>query len=618
MVLSRLVSWTTTVAVWLITQNFSSSGISVMLADAFSPVMLTTSRTDVAFQPTLHATTSPNSVSVREIQRERERSVRSYHDTEAWNTLFVAVPERTTPVPYDTSAGGSHANDVAQNFRTARAAPLPTNFPPGCLLRLGPNGAPQNEGFFDGDGMVQCITFPPSTDREHVGMFSCSYVDTRGRQLEGERQKVFLGTLGAVPRGLPLLFNVLSNMLTFRTLQGQKDTCNTALATHGGRVLALMEQCPPAEIAIGRDGRISTVQANCNLDGAIPFAPITGGSLSAHGRTCPETGERVHVSYSSGNAPYVRVDTFAPDGWNLVRSVGVNVPCATMLHDCAITENYVVVLDFPLTLRTTRFLADQFPVEYEPSYGARIGLLPRHTTDADDSGTIWFDCAPGVILHLVNAYETNDGKVIVQGLRSEPSTSQGYLEAFSPSFLYEYELDLVSRRTSREGCLNPYEIVEFPILDESQNGKVAPHVYTIGVRSIGGPLATHQQPVIGLTLDSVVKFNLVNDTESSTKGDVLGKFVLPDRWFAVSEPTVVAKTDGTGGEYVLIIATVVPEGSDWKQVEALKPENADELTSHVLVLDGDKLDDGPVWMREMPHRIPYGLHSLFVPWELMK
>jgi carotenoid cleavage dioxygenase-like enzyme len=583
-------------------------GVVGVMAFSATPATKTTPATPLPTSTT--AATALDLDQVRRLQHQKEEELRARHNAVAWNRLFVDVPERPNPI------------DLPVVETSGQEATLPRDFPPGCLLRLGPMGAPANEGFFDGDGMIHCITFPPSKSSSSSslpGTFSSTYVDTKGRQLERANPgKKFLGTLGSPPRGLPLLQNILQNSINFQTLQGQKDTCNTALAQQNGRVLALMEQCPPSEICVYQDGRVATLANNCRLDNAIAYEHITGGSLSAHGRTCRRTGERIHVSYTSQQKPYCRVDVYT-DGFQLKKSMGVNVACPTMIHDCCITEQYVVIFDFPLTLRTTRFLKDQFPVEYEPEYGARIGLLRRDAVD--DSNIAWFECQPGVILHAVNAFETTtttsdeDGTgsnvVTVQVLRSEPSISRGFLEEYSSSFLYEYNLDMTTKSVTAEGCLNPNEIVEFPVIHEMHNGKAsAEHVYCTQVKSIGGKISTHRLPEIGITLDGVVKMGLQHDN----KGKVVGQFTLPDNWYGVSEPTVVPKTGGgSEGEYVLLLSTFVPDGFDsWRDI----PDSA--LKSRVLLLDGDRLDSGPVWQCDLPYHVPVGLHSAFLPWDCIK
>lgn len=195
--------------------------------------------------------------------------------------------------------------------------------------------------------MIHAITLQNGGDI----LYSSTYVDTNGRKLERKANngKKFGGTLGAAPLGLPMLNNLVRNGLEFKTLAPQKDTCNTAIAISGSRILALMEQAPPSEIKISKDGRMRTVESFARLDGAVSNAPINGGSFGAHGRTDSLTGERVHVSYQSVFKPFVKVDTFTND-WKLKSSIGVDVPAPVMVHDLALTKQYTVILDFPLTI----------------------------------------------------------------------------------------------------------------------------------------------------------------------------------------------------------------------------------------------------------------------------
>jgi carotenoid cleavage dioxygenase-like enzyme len=448
-------------------------------------------------------------------QRHAELNARVNTNVRTWNALFLSVPER--PVPIMCSQGDNNVGDEWMSLLKGSNNQLPSDFPPGCLLRLGPNGGPPEDGFWDGDGMVHCITFPPHRDDSIDGpcipnnMYSSTYITTQGRKLEKEWNQQFKGSLGSAPRGLPLVANFIRNIFTFRTMIGQKDTANTALAEHKGRVLALMEQSRPTEISIDKSGRLRTIESMTSLDDAIPFNdPLTGGSLSAHGRTCPDSGDRIHVSYTASAPPYVRVDTFGSDisststlsspneeitsadesrGWSLKHSVPVDLPngVPAMVHDSAISENFVIVLDFPLTIRPARMLADRFPVQYEPQNGARIGLVPRNSYNknvTDGTATRWFDCQPGVVLHTINAYEMKDtNKVVFHALRSEPRGIESFIQAYAATFLHEWILDLDTGIVS-ERCLNPSTLVEFPVIDNRKVGKLSDAVYCSAVSAI--------------------------------------------------------------------------------------------------------------------------------------
>ena len=138
---------------------------------------------------------SPNSsAQILDAQAIAEAQARIAFDAFAMNALFVNVDERPEPV----------ACTISVDSPTSQ---LPSDLPPGCLLRIGPNGANINDGFLDGDGLVHAITLPPHGQGDV--MYSATYVDTKGRKLERATAygKTFAGTLGSAPEGLPMLAN---------------------------------------------------------------------------------------------------------------------------------------------------------------------------------------------------------------------------------------------------------------------------------------------------------------------------------------------------------------------------------------------------------------------------
>ena len=576
------------------------------LASAFVPPQTWTVHQPASTCSLFSSVASPDveTTTTLERQAKAEATARAKFNNFAMNALFVNIDERPEPSPCAISPDSPTSS-------------LPADLPPGCLLRIGPNGASTEEGFLDGDGMINCITLPPRDASSSSIMYSATYVDTKGRKVEraAANGKTFLGTLGAAPKGLPMLSNLVRNGLVFGTLDLQKDTCNTAIAVSGSRVLALMEQSPPSEIAISKDGRLRTVESFARLDGAVPTAPINGGGLGAHGRTDNETGERVHVSYNANSRPFVRVDTFAED-WKLTSSVGVDVPAPVMVHDCALTQNYVVILDFPLTIRPRRFLANSFPVEYEPKNGARIGLTPRGTSEDE---TQWFDVECGVILHAANAYEREDGMVVVHGFKSVPEGEASFILDYTPAFLYEWLLDPTTGTTLKERCLNPDVMVEFPQVEDQVTGRDASSVYGLVSTGIGGPLLQFKTPEAAVVLDGVVKMALESEKEEGfAPGDVISRFDLPSGWHSVSEPTIVTKT-GRGGHYVLLIATYVPPADEENKGDHIKvATDGKSMKTQLLVLDGDCISNGPVTIVDIPYHVNYGLHSQFLDWDIMK
>lgn len=250
-----------------------------------------------------------------------------------------------------------------------------------------------------------------------------------------------------------------------------------------------------------------------------------------------------------------------------------------MVHvDLALTEKYVVVFDFPLTVRPARIiLEDKFPVEYEPKNGARIGLVPRLQGGVEGGKTKWFEVDAGVVLHAAHAVERDDGTVVVHAFRSVPNGSSSYILDYSPSFLHEWVLNPDTGVTLSDRCINPNVCVEFPAVCEASTPATA--------AGIGGPNLHFKVPRTAVLLDSVIKLALVDDAGRSA-GEEVGRYDLEFGWHFVSEPTLVTKTGGVGS-CVLLIATFVPPSTT----------NDSMIKSRLLIL--------------------YGLHSAFLDWSLL-
>jgi carotenoid cleavage dioxygenase-like enzyme len=230
-----------------------------------------------------------------------------------------------------------------------------------------------------------------------------------------------------------------------------------------------------------------------------------------------------------------------------------------------------------------------------------------------------------VVLHTLNAYETDDGeKVVLHAFRATPSTEGSFIQRNSPSCLYEWVIDTRSGVVS-ERCLNPNTLVEFPIINDRKRGKGLTFSYGSRYFSIGGPLnAVISAPQDGISFDGVVKFAMISDEASGvSKGDIFDEFVLPKNWYATTEACIVPKVSSSGvpssetdnwreNSYVTLIATHVPQ-DDRSFLEIGTDEQS--MKSHFLIIDADNMSEGPVAVIELPVSIRYGLHSMFLDWD---
>ena len=549
----------------------------------------------------------------------KERQMRAAHLPSIMEDLFRPVGTERAPAPARLLSGR-----------------LPADLQRGALLKNGPNAQPFGEasgGWLDGDGLVHCIVLPPDEESREP-TFSRTFLRTQGfAKEEAAGKALFDGTLVA-PDGAKLLVALAKNALV--AAQPQKDTANTAfLRLDNGRCFALMEQCLPTELSVARSGEVQTVRAMQDFEGRLldrERFPFAGGALTAHFKVDPVTRESIGVTYCSNGPPGAKIEKFDESGNLCTPStfVPLNGPAQTMIHDCAITQarngpantgapcggGYVVILDFALTIRPVRMLRNDFPVEYEPSAGARIGLVPRQGSGAEAAAMgepIWAEVDPCVVLHTMNAYERADGTVAITALRSEPRTPQSFIESYTTALLHEWVIDPTDGgRCVGERCLSDVPL-EFPTIDPRLVGSECKFGFCITPRTIGGP-NRYGPPFEGILIDGVAKVDLQS-------GGLAAQWTAPEGWWVVSEATFVPKLGsaaGLGDEGYLLVFTSqareVAEGT-------AEAEDGDGRASRLYVLDGAALGDearAEVAVLELPAAVPYGLHSVYVPYEELR
>ena len=157
---------------------------------------------------------------------------------------------------------------------------------------------------------------------------------------------------------------------------------NTNVAAWAGRTLALVE------------GGGAPVEMGYELDtlGARPFGAVPPGGFTAHPKFDPLTGEWHAMCYAWAQwLDHIKYVVVGADG-EVSKAVDIPLPGMVMLHDMALTRNYAVVFDLPVTVDMSFVAARRFPYRWNPDYTPRIGLLPRTSTDAAD--IIWCDIDP--------------------------------------------------------------------------------------------------------------------------------------------------------------------------------------------------------------------------------
>ena len=223
-----------------------------------------------------------------------------------------------------------------------------------------------------------------------------------------------------------------------RNWNGSPGGPNTNVGGFAGKTWAMVEAggCP-VELTY----ELETVGHN-DFEGTLP------GAFSAHPKVDPATGEMHAMAYAWGqwldHVQYVRVGA---DG-KVNRTVDIPLPGMTMIHDISITERYVVVYDQPVLVDLDlAFSGRSFPFRWSDDYGNRIGLMPR---EGDATDIVWIDVPVGYVFHPLNAYDTPDGKVVLDVCFYERMMRDDVLGPFGDSLprLVRWEADPATRRVS--------------------------------------------------------------------------------------------------------------------------------------------------------------------------
>ncbi|MEU8825230.1 carotenoid oxygenase family protein [Streptomyces sp. NPDC048636] len=356
----------------------------------------------------------------------------------------------------------------------------------------------------------------------------------------------------------------------FRREDGTVDltvvSANTHVIAHADKLLALVETGLPYEVT----GELETV-GPCDFGGRLTTA------MTAHPKADPVTGELLFFGYGPV-PPYCTYHRLSASG-ELVESREIAVPGATMMHDFAITENYVVWLDLPVLFDLAR-LHGGMPMRWHDAYGARLGLMRR-----DGVGEVrWFDIDPCYVFHVGNAYEDAAGRVVLDAVRFSRATFDAMWQAFgghvdNPAVtswvlgedqsgcLYRWRLDPATGTVSEEAIDD--RGVEVPSLNDELTGRPNRYLYT-------------------LAKNSIMKYDTISGT-SRAYGTGEGS--------APGEAAFVPAEGGSGEEDAGWLLSIVSYG----------PGRRSEL----LVLDARDLT--LVATVELPRRVPSGFHGSWIP-----
>jgi carotenoid cleavage dioxygenase len=237
---------------------------------------------------------------------------------------------------------------------------------------------------------------------------------------------------------------------------------NTSVLRHAGQLYALMETTPPqrfdADLTAGADEH---------------FGGALAAGMTAHPKLDPHTGELFFYDMRWQPQPQLFVYRADASG-TIVDHRNVEVGATTMMHDCALTSRFMLLLDLPLVFDLERAKRGTAPFSWQPSYGARIGLLDRSDVHAP---VRWFEIAPCYVFHVLGAYDEGD-EVVLVGARYPKlwDDAQG-TDTFPQAYLHRWRIDVRSGAV-REDQLDE-QTIEFPRADPRRSAQAYAHGYAL-------------------------------------------------------------------------------------------------------------------------------------------
>ena len=350
-----------------------------------------------------------------------------------------------------------------------------------------------------------------------------------------------------------------------RTIQpdGTRDltvgVANTHVVAHAGRLLALVETSFPTEVT--KD--LETV-------GCFDFEGRLGTGMTAHPKICPTTGE-LHFFFYDFMAPFLTYHRADASG-RLVQSEPIEVPGPTMIHDFAITERHVVFMDLPIVFDLELAMTGGLPYRWSDDYGARLGVMPRGGRGSD---VRWVEIAPCYVFHPLNAYEDDDGTIVMDVVRYPELWRPGTSAVPAPA-LHRWRIDLGDNRVT-ETPLDE-RAVEFPRVDDRRNG--LPYRYGYAVYT--------ERAIDESTGTALIKYDL--RTGASVVHD-FGPGRVP------AEPVFVPASPTAGEDEGWVLSYVYDGGRDG---------------SDLVILDAADFTRKPVATISLPQRVPFGFHGSWI------
>ncbi len=398
----------------------------------------------------------------------------------------------------------------------------------GTLYLTGParfhRGETRYRHWLDGDGMVCALRFSEEAGTSS-STFASRFVRSHKWVAEEGAGRALFRTFGTRFPGDQLLRGV-----------ALASPVNVSVVPFAGKLLAFGEQGLPWEL----DLTTLETRGEHTFGGRLnPISP-----LSAHPKIDCTTHEMLNFGISYATAePTLTLYRFAADGRLLYRRRhGLELPYS--VHDFNLSQRYAVLHLGPYLMDVGRFMKEGATVmeslSWEPERGSRLAVFSRETGDLVCSVPV----GSGYCLHHVNAFEDEDGRLVVDLLELEEPVYKDYeplpqlFVDVRPAHPTRFVVDPVTG-TLLETIRLPFTLAaDFPVHDPALTCLPYRQFWMLGISTTGKPGRKF--------LDRLCR----GDWET---GEVETIYTPPAGSFLAGEPVFVAAPDGSEEEGVVLV-----------------------------------------------------------------
>nr|WQF66837.1 carotenoid cleavage dioxygenase CCD4.1 [Verbascum giganteum] len=446
----------------------------------------------------------------------------------------------------------------------------------GIYIRNGPNPPIIPRGpyhLFDGDGMLHSIRIS-----QGKATFCSRYVKTYKYSVERKiGYPVFVSPFSTFNNGFSasmarVIVLTIARVLLTGCLDPRPNgfgTANTSLALFGGHLFALCESDLPYAIKVSSDGDISTLHRHDFYTGD-PLLRMT-----AHPKVDHETGQ-VFAFRSNISSPYLtffRIDSSGKKGPDLPI---FSMKGASLVHDFALTKNYVIFPDAKVELNAMEITRGRSPIVVNDAKVPRLGILRRDAVD--ESEVLWIEVPELNMSHCINAWEEDcDNRIVLIVFNVLSGLDTLYL---FESSLEKITIDLKMKEVQRQPLST--ENLELGVINPAYARKKNRYVYASIIS---------QTPKAA----GVIKLDLERHSGNCT----VGSRMYGERCYGGETYFVPREHDNP-----------TAEEDDGYLVTYMHNENSNE--SWFLVMNAKSPTLDIVATVRLPRRVPYGFHGLFV------